>query len=63
MEKERKNLPILKISFLESDSAQYLNVEPPGMVLGAFDTSAFWALGSRGVQVAVTRMLVRVRRR
>jgi hypothetical protein len=35
------NLPILKISFPGSDSAQYLNVEPPGMVLVAFSTSGF----------------------
>jgi hypothetical protein len=37
-----KKLPIMKRSLSGSDSAQYLNVEPPGMVLlGAFITSGF----------------------
>jgi len=39
--KERNNLPIVKISFSGSDSVQYLNVEPPGMLLGISNTSSF----------------------
>lgn len=41
MSKERKDLPMVKISFSGSDSAQYVNVEPPGMASGAFNASGF----------------------
>lgn len=63
MEKKGENMPILKISFSGSDSAQNWKVEPPGMALGALNTSGFWALGSRAAARAVMRRLVRVRKR
>jgi hypothetical protein len=54
---------MVNMSFSRSDSAQYLNVEPPGIVLEVIGRvfNGFWV--SRGVQVTMeVRMLVRVRR-